>query len=134
MSQRIYRTFRGLIENGKINLEDPVRFDELVRKLDGKQIEVAIGPWHPKGTDAQRRYYFAVVCKIIGEYIGVAADEAHESLKSEFLKDISGPLPVIGSTKTLNTVEMTEYIERCVRWAAEQGVVIPDPHHVGYSD
>jgi hypothetical protein len=50
--------------------------------------------------------------------IGHTKDEMHQVLKAHFN---------VKSTSKLNTYEFTEFIDRVVRWSAQQGVRIPDP-------
>ena len=61
----------------------------------------------------------------------------HSIYKSKFLKERrvmkNRVYEMIRSTTSLNTEEFSEYVEKCRRFAEEQGMIIPDPNEVNLS-
>ena len=120
--------FRGKIENGKLRLQARTAMIGWVSaQPDGPVVVEIRKPKHIR-TNAQRRYYFGVVCKYLGNHLGYTVEEMHEAIKWQFLKKPgSNPLTVKSTTK-MDTAEFTEFVESVVRWAAiDFQVVIPDP-------
>lgn len=136
--------FAGQILHGKLKLHDYDRelFDKKLRELEGKPVEVTMERAKSHHSDSQRKYYWAVVVRMIQLQIGDdRPEDTHEALKKKFnpvRKDIvnkaTGEIEVIeigGTTTTMTTVEFSDYIERIMRWAAQWlGLVIPDAERV----
>ena len=121
--------FRGAVQQGKLKLERPKRFAELLAKLEGAQIELVLRKYRCKRSNPQNRYYWGVVIDLLAEHCGYEPEEMHDALKQKFLQ-IHGDtaLPTVRSTASLNTLEFTNYIESIRHLAAEMGVYIPDPN------
>ena len=68
---------------------------------------------------------------MIADETGMTKDQAHDALRQKFLTvPGDGPLKVIRSTTELTTVEMMEYTNQCVLFAAEfLGVIVPPPDY-----
>lgn len=99
----------------------------------GCRVEITVKKYNPKRSDRQNRYYWSVVVGYISAYTGQLPEEAHEGLKSMFLKVHHDKLPYIRSTASLTTKEFNDYVEQCIVWAAQfLGVAIPDPDAVEY--
>lgn len=68
------------------------------------------------------------IYKIIGDTIGLDADEVHQLMGYKFLryqKEVNGKTEeFIKSTTKLNTAEMAEYQDGISRWASQIGVWI----------
>lgn len=86
-------------------------------------------------SDNQRKYWFGIICKILGEYCGYTKAEMHGALKGMFLM-IPGKkgLPDrIGSTRDLDTKQQEELNDRVRQWAAEKhNIQIPLPNEVDF--
>lgn len=68
---------------------------------------------------------------MIADETGNTKDMTHDGLRSMFLMDKSGKMPVIRSTTSLTTKEFMAYIDAVVLWAAEfLGIIIPAPDYV----
>lgn len=82
----------------------------------------------------QNRAYFGIAVQMLAEQSNCSIDRMHKALAGEFLGYDTVRLPngkqitVPKTTRTLTTVEFSNYIERIQRWAAENGIVIPDPN------
>lgn len=76
----------------------------------------------------QNSYYWGVVIPIAGDEFGYDSEEMHEAFKILFLsRNEDGKPATVRSTVKLSTIEFNDYIEKCQRWCAEQGIIIPDP-------
>lgn len=123
--------FTGLVAGRKLQLDSRDQFDTYLLSLEGKQVEVTVEKMKRKRTVDQNSYYWLILTTI-GKELGYTSHDVHELMKSMFLKR---PLWVRGkfvsttrSTTSLDTIEMTEYIERIRQWAAEElNINIPDP-------
>lgn len=129
----------GYIESGQLKITGRKRLDMALKAMPDMDVEIIIKK-RGKATDAQRRYYFGVVVKEITarlKEMGNDVDEelTHEFLKLEFnknyLRDEDGTVigTVGGTTTEQNIEERAEFIERCIRWAAETlELSIPAPN------
>jgi hypothetical protein len=116
-----------------LSMEDSEGFHRQVVALfkQGAKLWVTVEEDRPLRSRQQNRYYWGVVMRIASDTLGYTPDEMHEICKGKFLKrtwhigeeDVEGT----GSTKRLNTVEMSEYTDHVRRWLAENGVDTPDP-------
>ncbi len=115
-------------------------FDDLVRSLAGKRVTIKLSLYRKKRSSNQNRYYFGVVVKAITEMFrdqgnNVDADDVHEFLKLRvgklaqvFVTPDGEVLKGLGSTAKLSTQEFEVYMTKCRAFAAEHGVMIPEPN------
>ena len=123
--------FTGKVVSGKVILDEQEEYENYLVSLDEKRIELVIKKEEIARTNQQSKYLFGVVYQLISEHTGYSKEDVHELMKSIFLKDHktvnNKRYTVIRSTHDLNTVEMTEYIENCKRFAAtELSLFIPE--------
>jgi hypothetical protein len=118
----------------KENFFEIDKFDDFVKWLGtfapGTKIDVILKKHEERCSDPQRKYYWAVIVKMIAEYTGHEPDEIHDALKFKFLKtrDVRG-IEYVKSTESLTTAEREEYHEQCRKWALiVLGVKIPLPN------
>jgi hypothetical protein len=119
--------FMGYIENGVLYLEKDWKYNELVKKLEGQQVELQLRKRRMVRTNQQNRYLHGVVIPILAEHLGYDHIEMKDALKWRFLQTHQDKLPTVRSTAELSTAEMTEFIEQIRRLAAELGCDIPSP-------
>lgn len=126
------RIFRGQVQAGRFVLEDRAAFATLKASLEGKPIELTLRRLRMTRSGRQNRYLHGVVFAMIAEAAGYTLEEAKDALKWEFLRVHSDTaLPTVRGTSTLDTAEMTEFIEQCRILAASMyGINIPDPNEV----
>jgi hypothetical protein len=125
--------FGKVLPGGLLVLEKPKDYNRAVRALAGKHVELTIKKRRTKRTDPQNRFYFGVVVKLLAEHCGYERDEMHEALAMRFLRIEDCPItgaPRRKRTPKTDTQEFAQYLDSCIRLAAEQGVVIPDPREV----
>lgn len=124
-------TFRGRIENGKIRLVERDKFAHLIDNFEGNEIVISLKKFRRGRSTAQNAYYWGVVVKVFADFCGYGEEDhdgLHETFKAKFLmRHTDWPVPVVGSTTTLDTAQFTEYIENVRRFCAEYGCPIPDP-------
>lgn len=81
----------------------------------------------------QNRAYFGLAVERIAFECGSNKEDMHKALAGEFLGYEKVTMPdgtihkVPRSTKSLSTKEFMDYIEKIQRWAAENGIDIPNP-------
>lgn len=104
----------------------------------GKIYQVEIKEFSEPRTLQQNRYLFGVVYKVIAETLGYTVDEIHGLLAKKFLSEehivLSEPVIFVKSTAKMSKKDFAEYLENIFRFAAEFGVVIPDPWATGYME
>lgn len=127
--------FYGFIRDKKLVLEDKSGFQRLVEKYEGREVVLTLKPASTVRSTAENRYYWGVVIRMVAEDMAVIPDEAHDFLKSLFLKvgvEVRGKrYEIIRSTTMLSVAEFEDYVEKCRQWAAvELNIVIPMPNEV----
>jgi len=130
---KIAKNFLFKVEQGKMTLDDPAKFRENLKHFEGRSGRLCIQEVFRKRSTDQNEYYWGVVIAISSEYYGYTPEEMHEAFKYRFLRDLESreDLPRIKSTTELSTVEfMDDYCKHIQKFAAEDGVYIPDPNEV----
>jgi|688.fasta_scaffold24492_4 hypothetical protein len=117
--------------------EDKQRLFSVLKHLKGQQA-ISIKKSRAQRSTAQSKYYWGVVIAYISEETGFTREETHQLMGRMFLKYVKlvhdGTEEVfVRSTTSLNTKEMTDYIESIRTFAiTELGVYIPDPNEIVY--
>lgn len=98
----------------------------LDRMPDGEQLIEFIDT---SRTDAQNKYYW-VILGIMAQEFGTTAEELHTYFKSVFLPS-QEYFTLIRQKRMTSTTEqskdqMSDYIERVIQFAAENGIALPD--------
>ncbi len=103
-----------------------------------RRLVMTLEEYKPFRSDKQNAYYWAVVIKYFCEEMGELAEDMHEILKGQFLKEeIEGHAGLfrIGSTTDLTTATFWDYIEECRKLYFKYfNGVIPDPYITGYRE
>lgn len=117
--------------------EDKKKLFSIMKVLKGEHA-VAIKKKRAQRSGSQNRYYWSVVIGYISEETGYNREEAHQAMQRLFLR-YDKEMPngqvetFVRSTTSLNTLEMTEYIESIRTFAlSELGTYIPEPGEVVY--
>ncbi len=126
------RSYTGTVEQGRIQFDAPTTglMKQHIAAHEGRLVDVVIGPHVKTRTDRQSRYYFGVVVPLLADFCGYEKDEMHETLAMRFLRIEDCPVtgaPRRKRTPKTNTKEFADYVDACIRLAAEHGVYIPDP-------
>ena len=116
--------FGGKVLKGHIKLDNPGRFKEYLSTLEAKRIELILQERQGEISDPQRRYYFAVPVKMLGDHLGYTKEEMHELLKQKYEFE---------SINKVSPERYKEIIDSIIQWAAiEYTFLIPDPDQVAY--
>ena len=110
-------------------------FIEYFKTLKDGEYRIEICKWRNKRSDLQNKYYWGGVIPILSEELGYEnyeKEELHEILKAKFLKDFKNVgkerIDYSKSTTLLSTKEFMEYVDKIIRWAAQElNIYIPDP-------
>lgn len=128
--------FRGTVREGKFRPDDPVRFQARLARMEGRRVSVALKREQYGRSLSQNSYLWGVVYATLAEWSGHDADELHDYLTDKFLPRQQKALPngevmtPTARTSTLTVEEFSAYVDRVVRWAAEQGVYVPAAEEV----
>lgn len=140
MASKIKAYHFGKIEGGKLTLADRPKFQCAANALEGKEVRLTMerkpAP-RKNSSDPQRRYYWAVICQIVGDNIGISPEDAHDSLKAKFLSSTiereGQSFVVVKSTESLSTIEREDYHRDVREWASVfLKVYIPLPNEVEF--
>jgi hypothetical protein len=135
VSDRI--VFEAIVDDdGKFKPEGANLVRAKLLRWNGKRVYVTVDrEKKPRSLNANA-YLWSAVYGAISEWSGYEPDELHELFKRMFLpaKDLAMPtgeiLSIPGSTAALDTGAFAVYVSKVKRWAAEQGLYIPEPGEV----
>jgi hypothetical protein len=124
---------------GELVFADPPAWRFVLQRWKGRDVVVEIAPPRRDRTNRQNRWYRGVIVPAVAEELSrnrplpLSNDQAHHVLKCAFIgteETALGPAPI--STKTLTTVQFSDYCERIRAHAAsEWGRNIPSPDEAG---
>jgi|TARA_R100000084_G_scaffold55942_1_gene23571 hypothetical protein len=128
---------KAFVKNGKVTFQNREQFDNDVSGNEGKNVYITIREQKNRRSLNLNSYYWAVVVKLVSVETGYDKEEAHEILKSMFLRtkyQIKGIwVDGMKSTTKLSNQEMIDYIDEVKRFASSSlGLYIPDPNEVEY--
>ena len=128
---------KAFVKNGKITFQDREQFDKDLSNNEGMNVYITIREQKNRRSLNLNSYYWAVVVKLVSNETGYDKEEAHEILKSMFLRtkyQIKGIwVDGMKSTTKLSNQEMIDYIDEVKRFASSSlGLYIPDPNEVEY--
>lgn len=127
--------FLGKVAETKINIYDKKRFHNYMAKMNGKEIQLSVGPKMKPRSLNENAYYWAVVVQTLADEFGYLPEEMHSILKSLFLKKETllkkKKYMTVASTALLSTIEFEDYCEKIRKWAlVDHGVKIPLPNEI----
>ena len=108
--------FTAVIKDGKIIWHDEKGLNEHLNLIDTKECYIDIKTSKVRNT-AQNNYYWAIL-REFGDQTGYHAEEMHDVCKSHFK---------ITTTSEFTIEEFSDYIDRVIYYAAEQGFPVQDP-------
>lgn len=121
------------VEHGKLKYDVELMRRYLL-KYEGKEVWLTLERYQSGKSEAQRGYYFAAVVRGATEHFGWEYPELmHDWLKEKCNKievpDLkTGEVKMIaGSTVPLKKMDFAAYVDRCIRYLAECGYVVPTP-------
>jgi len=121
--------FKGKVVDGKIKTSN--LFHKYLKHLEDKEIEITIRKGGRLRSLQQNAYYWGVVLPVISQDTGHTPMELHALFKGLFLtKEIKVKDKwhrITGSTKGLKISDFCIYLDTVIRWANENGIIIPSP-------
>lgn len=117
-------------EQGGLVLAELEKFRRHLATLAGKPLELVVRRKRAKRSNEANRYYWGIVIPLIAEELGYDKDDCHEVLAMHFLRIENCPVtgaPRRKRTPDCDSAEFAEYVEKCIRLAAEHGVYVPQP-------
>ena len=108
--------FTAKIKDGIINWHDTEGVAEHLNLIDNCECYIDIKASKMRNT-AQNNYYWAIL-REFGKQVGYHPEEMHDVCKCHFK---------IGSTSEFTVEEFSDYIDRVIQYAAEQGYPVRDP-------
>jgi len=129
------RRFIGTVRRGKLVLDQKERFRQAVEGFEGKRVELSLGPKKQNRSLKANAYLWGGVYPYIAEWSGHDVEEIHAAMKHlhcprKEMAMPTGELVQVTSTRILTLEEFSEYVSKVKRWAAENGLNIPDPEEV----
>lgn len=125
---------RGTVtEAGRLELSSAARalLGLHLTRLRGQAVDVVVRRHVAHRSTRANAYYFGVVLPVLAAHCGYDdKTELHEALAFKFLRLEDDPLtgsPRRQKTSALDARAFADYVDACVRLAAELGVVIPAP-------
>jgi hypothetical protein len=130
--------FDGTVSpEGKLSLDKLPKFQDHLRGLAGKRVQVTVERITRKRSTNQNAYYWSVVVGEIAKHTGHDPEQIHELLKTMqspkwYLHPATSvQIGIPTSTTRLDTIQFAEYTERCRMWANDfLGLQIPLPGEV----
>jgi hypothetical protein len=126
------------VKRGKLFIAHRRLFDQQVAQLDERwQLEVIVKRLRATRSIQSNRYYFGVVLATLSAFTGYTVDELHDLMKMKFIPkslalcdgngEVQGEYVLGGSTRQMNTVDFSNYINQVKQFAAEKlDCYIPD--------
>ena len=122
--------FNGAIDaRGRLVLETPMEYGRWLGLLSGERVECIVRKRRSKRSDRANAFYWAAVVTPLANHLGYERDEMHEVMAMRFLRIEDCPVtgvPRRKRTPKTDTAEFADYVDRCIRLAAELGVVVED--------
>lgn len=132
----------GIMKSRKIHLHNLPLYEKNADALEGKRIEFVMKEEHEKPSHDQHAYYRGGVIEtgLTAEcFGGWTADELHKEFADTFLgtsilvrivrKDgsiVQHTRRDVPSLADLNKKEMSEYVEKCIAFLAQEGITVYD--------
>lgn len=127
------------VTKGQLAARESARLASALLALDGKHAIITVTEKKRDRTSQQNRYYWGVVVETVMNYLQDQGNYVDSTDVHEFLKLRVGKLSrvivvgddvhkCLGSTAQLSTAKFNEYIEKIRAWAADYGIVIPEPN------
>lgn len=126
------RIYPAKVTNGRLIIHDLEAFRAHFKSMEGQEVDLTIGKRKKSRSNNQNRYYWGICIKLLADFIGYTDEEMHEALKMKFLLVHGDKLDTVKSTAELSTVEFESYLGQVKMFAAQLGVVIPEPNEVEF--
>jgi len=128
------------MKGGRLFIRNRKLFDHQIRGFNERwMLEVCVRRLRATRSQRQNAYWWGVCLALASEHTGYTPEEMHEIAKQMFLPrklavagqngEVVGEFVMGGSTRSLNTQQFGEFMDRFKQWCAETlDVYIPDPN------
>jgi len=120
-------TFFGSIKGGKLVLQNPTLMAQFIKSFeDGAAVQVSLGKQYDDITRNQTGYYFGVIVARGCTHFGLSSpQEMDHMFKVMFLTEFPDTeFERLRSKSELDVYEMSEFMERCICFLAQEGVPV----------
>ena len=131
--------FDGVVREGRFIPDDTARHAVGMTELDGKRVRVTYRRRIHHASANQHAYYRGVVLPVISAHCGYDASDrqdlarVHDGLKRlVFGVEERHGIEVVVSHADLDVEEFRGFLDKVIRWAAEEGCYIPAPEEVDF--
>ena len=110
-----------------------------MRPLRGQEVVVSVRRGYPRRSLSANAYLWGVCYVYLCNWSGHDDQEMHDAMKVMFLSPRVIDLPngdtvtLPPSSRVLDSAQFAEFVEKVKRFAAENGVTIPEPHEVDFT-
>ena len=126
--------FTGTVLNGRLTLDEIERFRHYLKSLDGRTVDLTLGPHRKKRSNPQNALYWSCYVVPLAAHHGWSPEDMHEFLKRECnpkMLSIGGNEVIVGgSTASMDVAEFTAYLERITRHPVSEGFTFPHEDRV----
>lgn len=129
--------FRAFVDQqGQLRPREVGRWAGFLARLKGKSVEVVVRTERKHRSMKANAFLWGVVYAAGAEWSGYEPEEFHVAMKLLHLPQKEMVLPTgeviqtVGSTRELDTEQFGAYVNKVVRWLAEQGVPVPSSSEV----
>lgn len=121
--------FYAEVHGGNIRFKNVSLFKQFLSTFpDGTPIKITVGQQYGEVSKNQMAYYYGVIIPAAMEEYGyLNPEDADRAFKATFLVENKGTEyeRLKSKSKDLDVVEMSEYLEKCIKQLAIDGVVVP---------
>jgi hypothetical protein len=149
--KKFYPIFKAKAWKGNLVFEKKDDLRQYLYGIDEKRVDVVIKKEVKHRSRQEEKYYHGVIVGMVAEAMSIENQQAHEFLKSLFLRVEEKTPSGFRMERILSTVELSdasyrEYWGKCQRWASlptlDEGLgldsglslFIPSPNEVDYSN
>ena len=108
--------FTAVIKDSRIKWHDEKALNEHLSLIDTEECYIDIKPSKVRNT-AQNNYYWSII-REFGDQCGYHPEEMHDVVKSHFR---------LKTTSEFTVEEFSDYLDKVIMYAAEQGFPVKDP-------
>lgn len=122
-------THHGHITDGKLVLDNPSWFKGMLQQFNNAPVVLTLERKVNSRSKGQLGYYWGIILQHISEHTGHTPEDLHDIFKMKYLRRKKvwrgSALLTVGSTSSLSSNEMSEFMQNIILEANEMGIEIP---------